>query len=355
MDFQDKGRALIPHPSHLNASLSFSSFGLNLAPHIDEQEFISLKRTQSIRRQSRSQSSIITDVDSSQSSPQFSLSVSSVAESEGEDEDGLQLDEHDSVIAYERELNALGSTTVSRGSLQILIHASRQTTTYWFELLHVNRLLNYYRNNSNHRSSFVSFIAMQCAAIISCSAATSFPSISEHMKHLSSSPPQYSFIISIGGTRQGAPIHHVVTPPSPSAFAFWLDAFASVVDSCLSRDAIDLRRRKTLLLHRLEQMRLQRPSLQLIGASLQELTQTTASSPQSSFSAPASQPSQSSASASASAQAPSSPLSSAISFSSSSSSSLPKELPSLFIEEGDGGEAFRECLVQVLLLMYFNC
>jgi hypothetical protein len=206
----------------------------------------------------------------------------------------------------------MGATTVSRGSLHIHVHGTRRSATYWFELLHSQRLLNYYNSNSNHRSSFVGSIALHCVSLIPTAPA--------------SCPPN-SFIISHGGARQAAPIHHIITAPSPSALTFWLDAFTTVADSCLPRDAVELRRRKAVLLQQLIYKRLQRPSLQLIAASLQNFNQAAASSFSSSLSLPSLAHSQTAAAASAAPPAPS--------------------LPNLFIEEGDGGEAIRGCLMQV--------
>ncbi len=228
-----------------------------------------------------------------------------------EDELQLQLDESSS--PYERELNAAGATAVSRGRLHIQSHAVRRSAAYWFELLHANKSLNYYSSNSNHRSSFVGSISLHCASILPFASA-----------------PQ-SFIITLGGARQTAPIHHTISPPSDSALSFWLDALTAVTDSCLSRDAVELRRRKAVLLQQLHDMRQQRPSLQLIGASLQDASIPSASLPSPpSFTTTMQQPSPSLLAS----QQPPQP---------SSSSAA----PSLFVEEGDGGEAFRECSSQV--------
>jgi hypothetical protein len=186
---------------------------------------------------------------------------------------------------------------------------------YWFELLHAKKVINYYSSNSNHRSSFVASISLHCASIIPLQ---------------SSSSDTHTFIISHGGARQTAPIHHVISAPSPSALAFWLDALAAVTDGCLSPAALDTRRRKALLLHSLEDMRHQRPSLQLIGASLSDFSKPTSSSP--------------------SLQAASSPALQRAwpqSEQQRSSSSHSSSVPSLFTEEGDGGEAFRECTAKV--------
>jgi hypothetical protein len=228
------------------------------------------------------------------------LSGSIINESDEDEENESQLDDGDST--FERELNAMGATVVSRGSLQIRLHATRRSVTYWFELLHASRILNYYSSKSNQRSSFVGSIALQCSAIIPCSPTATGAN---------------SLIISHGGARQPAPIHHVVSAPSPSALSFWLDAFATVTDQCLSRDAVELRRHKAVLLHWLDQKRLQRPSLQLIGASLADVWQPAASAP------------------------------SALLLSSPSSQAPPPPAASLFTEEEDGGEAFRECMSQV--------
>ncbi len=238
------------------------------------------------------------------------------AEIEEEDELQLQLDESSS--PYERELNAAGATAVSRGRLHIQSHTVRRSAAYWFELLHANKSLNYYSSNSNHRSSFVGSISLHCASILPFASAPQ------------SSAPQ-SFIITLGGARQTAPIHHTISPPSDSALSFWLDALTAVTDSCLSRDAVELRRRKAVLLQQLHDMRQQRPSLQLIGASLQDASIPSASLPSPPSLTTAMQ--QTSPSLLASQQPPQPSSSSAA--------------PSLFVEEGDGGEAFRECSSQV--------
>jgi hypothetical protein len=239
------------------------------------------------------------------------LSAARISELDEEEEEEMELDGADALAHYERELNATGATAVSRGRLQIRLHATRRSATYWFELLHGSKVLNYYSSNSNHRSSFVNSTSLHCAAVL--------PSASD----------PHSLIISHGGARQSAPIHHVITAPSPSALSFWLDAFATVVDNCLSRDAVESRRRKAEILHRLDEMRQQRPSLQLIGASLQDFSNPPSSSSSSSIALSPSVPQQSMAT---SVQPP---------LSSSSS------LPMLFTEEGDGGEAFRDCTAQV--------
>ncbi len=264
---------------------------------------------QTARRLSRSVSVEVSSTEAS-SSPTF-VPPAAIAESDDEEQDEWEGD-GDSLTNFERELNAMGMTTVSRGSLQIHLHGARRSATYWFELLHGQRALNYYNSNSNHRSSFVGSIAVHSVSLIPSAPA--------------SSPPN-SFIISHGGARQTAPIHHIITAPSPSALSFWLDAFTTVTDNCLSRDAIELRRRKAVLQQQLVYKRLQRPSLQLIAASLQDFDQSAASSYSSSLSLPSAlqSPTQSSASAT------------------SSQSSI----SSLFNEEGDGGEAIRCCLTQV--------
>ena len=287
------------------------------------QDFISSKKKeQSSRRQSRS----VLDVEdhSASSSPTVSalsssLSTARISELDEEEEEQMQLDGADSLAHYERELNATGATAVSRGRLQIRLHATRRSATYWFELLHSSKVLNYYSSNSNHRSSFVSSTSLHYAAVL--------PSASD----------PHSLIISHGGARQSAPIHHVITAPSPSALSFWLDAFATVADNCLSREAVESRRRKAEMLHRLDEMRQQRPSLQLIGASLQDFSNPPSSS---SIALSPSVPQQTLAT---SAQPP---------LSSSSS------LPMLFTEEGDGGEAFRDCTAQVQHPLHYllqNC
>jgi hypothetical protein len=228
------------------------------------------------------------------------LSGSTINESDEDEENESQLDYSDST--FERELNAMGATVVSRGSLQICLHSTRRSRTLWFELLHANKTLNYYSSKSNQRSAFVGSIALQCYAIIPCSPTASGAN---------------SLIISHGGSRQSAPIHHIVSAPSPSALSFWLDAFTTATDQCLSRDAVELRRHKAVLLQWLDQKRLQRPSLQLIGASLADVWQPAASA------------------------------SSALFASSPSSQAPPPPAASLFTEEEDGGEAFRECTSQV--------
>jgi len=275
---------------------------------------------QTARRQSRS-STASADVPSAEAlSPSssststvqaFAPSASIIMESDEDEQEEWEGD-GDSLTNFERELNAMGVTTVSRGSLQMHVHGTRSSKTHWFELLHAQRVLNYYSSNSNHRSSFVGSIPMHSVSVITTAPA--------------SSPPN-SFIISHGGARQSTPIHHVITAPSPSALSFWLDAFTAVADNCLSRDAVELRRRKAVLLQQLVYKRHQRPSLQLIASSLQDCNQSAASlfSPL---------PSQSS---------PLTPASHAAAPLQSSAAST----PSLFIEEGDGGEGIRGCLTQV--------
>ena len=134
------------------------------------QDFISSKKKeQSSRRQSRT----VVDVEdhSASSSPTVSalsssLSTVRISELDEEEDEQMQLDGADSLAHYERELNATGATVVSRGRLQIRLHATRRSATYWFELLHSSKVLNYYSNNSNHRSSFVSSTSLHCAAVL---------------------------------------------------------------------------------------------------------------------------------------------------------------------------------------------
>jgi hypothetical protein len=265
-----------------------------------------------LRRTTRRQTSANFDEDQA---PRLSMApppTAQFAEIEEEDELQMQLDESSS--PYERELDSTGATAVSRGRLHIQLHTARRSATYWFELLHASKSLNYYSSNSNHKNSFVGSISLHSASIIPCAPAPQ------------SSAPQ-SFIITLGGARQTAPIHHTVSPPSDSALSFWLDALTAVTDSCLSRDAVELRRRKAVLLQQLHGMRQQRPSLQLIGASLQD-----SSIPSASLASPPPY--------TATMQHPSPSLLASAQQPQPSSSTA---APSLFVEEGDGGEAFREC------------
>ena len=285
--------------------------------HAPAQELIASKKMQTARRQSRS-STASADVPSAEAlSPSssatstvqaFAPSASIIMESDEDEQDEWEGD-GDSLTNFERELNAMGITTVSRGSLQMHVHGTRSSKTHWFELLHTQRVLNYYSSNSNHRSSFVGSIPMHSVSVIPTAPA--------------SSPPN-SFIISHGGARQSTPIHHVITAPSPSALSFWLDAFTAVADNCLSRDAVELRRRKAVLLQQLVYKRHQRPSLQLIAASLQDFNQSAAS-----------------------ALAPSPSSLAPASFAAVPLQSSASHAPSLFIEEGDHGEGIRGYLTQV--------